>query len=145
MKKPRSFLSKSWIHQLALISAMGLLSGAARADITGAQAQAMAENGASQTAKFLVGVLAICANTYPDMRADAVKAMRAMTTELKDEEATRIIGAVGQCMSNEAAPTESQCKDLAIQLPSTDFDPNDKQFAPVLMTGLQMLEPCWQR
>ena len=146
MKKPYSLLRKGWIFQLTVMSAMALPSGAAKTDITGAQAQAMAENSASQTAKFLLGVLGACANTYPDTRTDVVEAMRSMAaTGLEEEEATRIIGAVGQCMSNEAPPTKSQCSDLAAQLPSGSFDPNDKQFSPVIMAGLQMLEPCKRR
>ena len=142
-KKSRSFFGKSWVLPLTLVSAMGLLSGAARADINAAQSQAMAENGAAQTAQFLLGVLGACANIYPETQADVVKAMQSMSTKgLEEKEATRIIGKVGQCMSKDGAPTKSQCSELATQVPSTSFDPNDKQFTPVIMGGLQMLEPC---
>ncbi|WP_041943012.1 hypothetical protein [Variovorax paradoxus] len=146
MKKPGSFLSKGWVLQLAAISALTLLCGAPKADITGAQAQAMAENSAEQVAKLLVGVLGACANTHPDTRTDVIKAMQSLATAgLEEAEASRIIGAVGQCMSNEGAPTKSQCRELATQLPNTSFNLNDERFAPVLMAGLQMLEPCRRR
>jgi len=143
MKRKYPFLGRGWFYQLTVISAMTVLCSTAKADISSAQAQAIAENGAGQTAKFLLGVLGACANTYPDTRNDVVNAIRSMApTKLEDEEVTRIINAVGQCMSNEGAPTKSQCSDLATQLPNTSFDPNDKQYSPTLMAGLKMLEPC---
>jgi hypothetical protein len=143
MKKTLSFPGKGWICQLAAISAIALLSGAAQADITAVQAQAMAEYSANQTATFLVGVLGACASTYPETRTDVVKALRSMrSTTLEDEEASKIIGSVARCMSNTEVPTKSQCSDLATQLPSGRFDPDDKRFEPVLMAGLAMLEPC---
>lgn len=115
---------------------------AAHADITAAQAQALAEHGARLRATFLLGVLGACATTYPDLRPVVVDAMRFMTTDLPDEEASKIISAVGRCMGSEGIPSRSQCSNLATKLPRVDFNFNDEQYKTMLMDGLTMLEPC---
>ncbi|MGJ7609840.1 MULTISPECIES: hypothetical protein [unclassified Variovorax] len=145
-KKPHSFPCKSWIFQLTAISAMALLSGATKADITIAQAQAMAENSNAQTVTFLFGVLGACASAYPETHADIVKAIQSMVPAgVEDEKANNLISAFGQCMSKEGGPTKSQCSDLATQLPRGSFDPNDPQFFPMFMASLEKLEPCRNR
>lgn len=146
MKKPRSFPGEGRVCKLTVISAITLLSGAANADITVAQAQAMAENSNAQTATFLLGVLGACASAYPETHADVVKAIQSMVPAgVEDEKASRLISAFGQCMSQEGGPTKSQCSDLATQLPGGGFDPNDPQFLPMFMASLEKLEPCRNR
>ena len=142
MKKKNLLPVNGRIGQLALTSAMALLAGAANADITAGQAQAMAADGVNKTAQFLVGVLGGCASTYPEMRVDVVKVLQTMRDDLQAEEANKIISSVGRCMSKESVPTKSQCNDLAAQVPSRSFDPNDKRFEPLFMTSLDMLAPC---
>ncbi|QNK74308.1 hypothetical protein H7F36_03440 [Variovorax sp. PAMC28562] len=142
MKKKNLLPANGRIGQLALTSAMALLAGAANADITAGQAQAMAADGVNKTAQFLVGVLGGCASTYPEMRDDVVKVLQTMRDDLQAEEANKIISSVGRCMSKESVPTKSQCNDLAAQVPSRSFDPNDKKFEPLFMTSLDMLAPC---
>lgn len=138
-----SFLGSARGRQRLAMSAVALLTGAAHADITVGQAQAMAEHSAGQMANFMAGILGACASTYPDTRSDVVKAMRAMAGKsFGEDEAIRIVTSVGQCMSNKAAPTKSQCRDLAAKLQSGNFDPDDPQFSPMMMNSLEMLEPC---
>jgi len=142
MKKKQSFNIKSRVRNLAVTSLIALLAGAANADITAGQAQAMAEDGANKAAQFLVGVLGGCASIYPEMRVDVVKVLQTMRDDLKAEEANKIISSVGRCISKESVPTKSQCNDLASQIPNGSFDPNDKKFEPLFMTSLDMLAPC---
>jgi len=145
MKKKSSFMASIRHSQFVVMSAVALLTGAAQADITAWQAQALAEDSARQIATFFMGVMGGCASTYPDTRNDAVKALRAMTSSLSEEEATKFINGVAQCMNTQSVPTKTQCSDLAAKLPSRDFDPDDKQFEPAVMSGLEMLEPCRRR
>ena len=142
MKKKQSLDRKGRVRHLAIASLMALLAGSANADVTAGQAQAMAADGVNKTARFLVGVLGGCASTYPEMRVDVVRALQTMRDDLQAEEANKIISSVGRCMSKESVPTKSQCNDLAAQVPSRSFDPNDKKFEPLFMTSLDMLAPC---
>lgn len=142
MKKD-SFLGKASAGSLTAILIAALPFGSANADITETQSQAMAANAASETATFFLGILGACATTYPDTRADVLKAMQSMNDrKLEDKETSKIISSVGQCMNHKVVPTKSQCSDLAKDLPSKEFDPNGEKFAPMLMTSLEMLEPC---
>lgn len=142
MKKKHSLDRKGRVRHLVVASLMALLAEAANADITAGQAQALAADGVNKTAQFLVGVLGGCASTYPEMRVDVVKVLQTMRDDLQAEEANKIISSVGRCMSKESVPTKRQCDDLAAQVPSRSFDPNDKRFEPLFMTSLDMLAPC---
>jgi hypothetical protein len=142
MKQKNLFFANGRAHRFAVTSVMALLAGTANADITAGQAQAMAADGVNKTAQFLVGVLGGCASTYPEMRVNVVKVLQTMRDDLQAEEANKIISSVGRCMSKESVPTKRQCDDLAAQVPSRSFDPNDKRFEPLFMTSLDMLAPC---
>ena len=130
-------------RRLVAIVLLALPLGAANADITETQSQAMAANAASETAGFMLGILGACASTYPDTRADMLKAMQSMNErKLEEAETSKIIKSVDQCMNHKSVPSKSQCSDLAKELSSPDFDPNSEKFAPMFMASLEMLDPC---
>ena len=130
--------------RIALFAIATMCSGFARADVTGAQAEALAEHTAMQFGEIVVSTLSACASAYPDTRGNAVSTMEILVPnlKLKPEFADKWIQSIGQCMDKKLVLTRSQCSDIESKVRSNDFSVSDKELTWVLSEAFEMLKPC---
>jgi len=131
-------------RQIALIAVATLCTGTAKAEISGAQVEAMAAHTAMQTASFVVSILSACASAYPETRDSAVGAMEVVVPKLKSkpEFADRWIQSAAQCMDKQRTLTKSQCNSLEAHVRRGEISLNDDDMKPIVGDAMTMLSPC---
>ena len=130
------------VCRLAMTAVMSLMTAAANAEISAAQSDAMAANSYNQLANVIGSVLAVCANSYPNTRAEATKAIKYMGENLEDQVVENLIDSIGRCKLAKGAPTRTQCSDLATQLQAGQFDPDHSELSPMLIATVEKLKSC---
>jgi len=130
--------------QIAVLAIATLFSGYSRADITGAQVDALAQHTVMQFKEIVVSTLSACASAYPDTRGDAVGTMEILVPNLKrkPEFADKWIASIGQCMDKERVLTRTQCGTLQSKIQGDKISLDDKDLKPILGEALAMLQPC---
>ncbi|MFK0379060.1 hypothetical protein [Pandoraea sp. NPDC090278] len=135
-----SRLSSKYYGWIASIAISALFSSNATADISGAQAEAMAGAIAGQVTAFAIGAMSACVATYPEMRNDAVRSMEHMVPQLasKPAVADQWIQSVDRCMDKKHTLTRAQCD----RLNSGQLDPEGADMKQIFVAASAMLEPC---
>jgi hypothetical protein len=135
---------KNLHRQIAVIAVATLCSGTAKAEISGAQVEAMAAHTAMQTASFIVSTLSACASAYPETRDSAVGAMEVVVPKLKSkpELPDQWIQSAAQCMDKQRTLTKAQCNRFEAHVRRGEISLNDDDMKPIVGDAMTMLSPC---
>lgn len=130
--------------QIAVLVIATSCSGFARAEVTGAQLEALGAHTIMQFKEIVVSTLSACASAYPDTRSDVVGAMEVLVPnlKLKPEFADKWITSIGQCMDKERVLTRTQCGTIGSKIQGEKISLDDKELKPILGEAMSMLQPC---